>query len=120
TSGFASNGGLGVVFLPSLPTVRITSVDGRAVPAISTGSIGGTDVIIDGPGTVTIALEASRVPPGTTIDVTAKPEADGAVIGPVPSDGLSGTFDNSTTSVDVTFPSAGLFFIEARATFTLP
>jgi hypothetical protein len=38
----------------------------------------------------------------------------------VPSPGLSGTFTSSTTPVDLSFPAAGLFFIEARATFTVP
>jgi len=34
--------------------------------------------------------------------------------------GLTGTFENSSTNVNFTFPAAGVYFIEARATFTLP
>ena len=41
-------------------------------------------------------------------------------IGPVISPALMGTLDDSTATVNLTFPSAGLFFLEARATFTLP
>ena len=95
--------------------MRIVSVDGKVVPDNRLGSIGGIDVI-----TVPIVLEASRVRLGTTIAVTAKPEADANVIGPVTSPGLTGTFENSTATVNVTFPSPGVYFLEARATFTLP
>ena len=57
---------------------------------------------------------------GTTISVTAKPETDGVVIGPVVSPGLAGTLENSTTSVDLDFPAGGIYFLEARATFAVP
>lgn len=125
-TGISNNGGLGPVFLPNPPSVRIVTVGPlfdptlHAVPASPTGNIGGTDVIVDAPGTFTIGLAASQVPLGTTIRVTAKPETDAAPIGPVFSLGLSGTVGDSTTTVDLTFPTAGLFFIEARATFTVP
>jgi hypothetical protein len=119
-TGAVSSGGPSIVFLPNAPTVRIVSVDGQVVPDAPTGGIGGIDVVIAGPGTVPIVLEAARVRLGTTIAVTAKPEADADVIGPVTSTGLAGTFENSTTTVDLTFPAAGVYFLEARATFTLP
>lgn len=120
TTGVVSGGGPSIVFLPNAPTVRIVSVDGKVVPDNPTGGIGGIDVVIDGPGTVPIVLEASRVRLGTTIAVTAKPESDASVIGPVISPGLAGTFESSAATVNLTFPSAGVFFLEARATFTLP
>jgi len=56
----------------------------------------------------------------TTVSVTAKPEVDADVIGPVVSPALAGTFENSTATVNLTFSAGGVFFIEARATFTLP
>ena len=90
------------------------------MPAFPTGGIGGTDVTVAAPGTVPVEIEAANVPLGTTIAVTAKPETDGAVIGPVSSPGLTGSPANSMTTVDVTFPNSGLFFLEARATFATP
>ena len=119
-TGIVSNGGLGVVFIPNLPTVNIVSVGGDAVPPDPTGYRGGTDVIIAGPGIATVALAATQVPVGTTISVTAKPETDALVIGPVVSPGLAGTLENSTTSVDLDFPAGGIYFLEARATFAVP
>jgi hypothetical protein len=120
TTGSVSTGAPGVVILPNMPSVRIVSVNGTAVPATPIGLLGGVDVILDSPGIVPVVLAASRVPLGTTISVTAKPESDRDVIGPVISDGLTGTFPESTTTVNLEFPAPGLFFIEARATFTLP
>jgi len=57
---------------------------------------------------------------GTPVSVTTQPEVDANVIGPVLSPALAGTFENSTATVNLTFPAGGVFFIEARATFTLP
>lgn len=119
-NGVVTSSGPGIVFLPNPPSVKIASVGGQPVPDPPTGGIGGTDVVVDAPGTVSVELRASRVPLGTTIAVTAKPETDGAVIGPVTSTALAGTLDDSTATVDLEFPSAGLFFLEARATFTTP
>lgn len=119
-TGAVSGGGPSLVMLPNAPTVRIVSVDGKVVPANPLGSIGGVDVVIDGPGTVPIVLTASRVRLGTTIAVTAKPETDATVIGPVTRPGLTGTFEGSAATVNLTFPSASVYFLEARATFTLP
>lgn len=119
-TGFATNGAPGIVFLPNTITVRIATVNGIAVPAPPTGAFGGVDIVLDAPGTVPIVLQASRVPLGTTVIVTAKPETGGTVIGPITSPGLTGTLNNSTATVNLTFPTSGMFFLEARATFTLP
>ncbi len=119
-TGISNNGGLGVVFIPNLPTVTIVSVGGNAVPADPTGYLGGTDVIIAGPGIATVELATTQVPPDTTISVTAKPETDAVVIGPVVSGGLIGTLENAETSVDLNFPSGGIYFLEAIATFAAP
>ena len=119
-TGFVSTSAPGVIFLPNPPSVRITTVDGITVPTNPIGFFGGTDVVVSAPGTITIELQAFQVPAGTTVLVSAKPESDGSVIGPITSPALIGTVASSATSVDITFPNAGLFFIEARATFTLP
>jgi hypothetical protein len=118
-SGSSSGGVPGIIFLPNVLTVRIDSVGGVTVPAHPTGAAGGVDVVIPAPGAVSIVLKAAHVPVGTTIAVTVKPETDANIIG-VTSPGLAGAFDDSTVTVDVTFPTAGLYFIEARATFMVP
>ena len=109
-----------MVFIPNLPIVGIVSVGGVAVPADPTGFLGGTDVVVASPGIATVELTATRVPVGTTVSVTAKPETDANVIGPVISPALTGTFGSSTTSVDLDFPAGGVYFLEARATFAAP
>ena len=119
-TGIENNGGLGVVFIPNLPTVTIVSVGGNAVPADPSGFIGGTDVIIASSGIATVELVTTQVPPGTAISVTAKPESDAVVIGPVVSLGLIGTLADAETSVDLNFPSGGIYFLEAIATFAAP
>lgn len=110
----------GLVFPPSIPTVQITQVDGTAVPSTLFGGAGGVDLTLAAPGTFAIDLAASKVPLGTTIAVTAKPETDGDVIGPVTSPALAGTLDSSTATVNLDFPTAGVYFLEARATFAVP
>ena len=117
-TGIASFSGQGIVQLPNQPTIEFTSVGGNGVPAEPRGNRGGVDIVIDQPGTVTVALAARKVPTGTTLEVTAKAEQDGPVIGPVLTGGLTGSFDNSTATVDITFPQSGVYFLEARATFT--
>ena len=118
-NGFLTTGGPGVVFLPALPTVSIVSVAGVDVPDVIQGGFGGTDLVIAQPGPATVVLSASNVPLGTTIAVSAKPETEGDVVGPVISSGLEGEFSASTAVAELVFPSAGLYFIEARATFTI-
>lgn len=61
---------------------------------------------------------APRVPIGTTISVVAKPDSENAVIGPITSPALAGTLEASQTTVDITFPSGVVYFVEARATFS--
>jgi hypothetical protein len=119
-TGVGNNGGLGPVFLPNPPRVNIVSVDGVAIAGTPQGIVGGTDVIVNAPGTLPIVFNAAQVPVGTTISVTAKPETNEAAIGPVTSGPLTGTLADSTVTVNLLFPTSGLYFLEARATFTLP
>ena len=121
SSGVTTSGATGVLFLPTVSSVKIATVDGQVVPPNPTGNIGGFDLNVGTPGVVTIGLEAANVPPGTTIAVTAKPKSDAEVIGPVTSTPLAGTLDSSTATVDLTFLTGNiLYFVEARATFTFP
>lgn len=123
STGNRSDGGPGFVFLANTPSVRITSVDGGTPPAVSAtpiGAVGGADVSVPGPGTYTIGLQASNVPLGTTIVVTAKPETDLANPASATSGALAGTPASSTASATLSFTSGGLYFLEARATFQFP
>lgn len=120
TGAVSSTGGPRSVFLANAPTVRIATIGGQNVSTTPTGNFGGVDINLPGPGTVPIVISASRVPVGTTIAVTAKPESDAIVIGPVISPGLTGPVENSTTTVNIDFPAGGIYFIEARATFNIP
>lgn len=118
--GLSSAGAPGVVVLPNRPKIQFTSVAGQPVALNPGGVFGAVDIVIDQPGTITIELAAMRVPVGTTVAVGAKPENVGEVLVPVNSSALAGTFENSTASVDLTFPQPGLYFLEARVNFTLP
>lgn len=120
-TGVFSSGAPRQLFLANQPSVRVVSVNGVAVSATPIGAFGGVDIELPGPGTFPVVIAASRVPLNTTVSVTAKPETGAAVIGPLTSPGLSGdTADSSTATVSITFPSGGVYFIEARATFALP
>ena len=77
------------------------------------------DLVVDAPGTVTVDLEASGVPLGTTISIVAKPEQDGQDVSAL-SQALTGTQQASTTTADITLPAPGLYFLEAVATFEVP
>lgn len=114
TPGVLSTGSPRQIFVPNTPSVRVVSVGGIAVAANPIGVFGGVDVELPGPGTFPVVIAAARVPVGTTVSVTAKPESDASVIGPITSDGLAGTPDSSQVTVNLTFPSGGVYFIEAR------
>ncbi len=115
TLGVRSDGAPGPVFLPTPAKVRIVSVDGVLVGADPSGSLRGTDVAVGVPGTVAVVLNASGLPLGTTVEVTAKPPS-GDAIGPATSPGLTGTVEASTATVELDLPSAGQYFLEAEAT----
>ena len=119
TTGVAtSSNGPALVFLPNIPVIRIVSVDGTATPDDPIGVFGGADIVVDVPGAVPVVLEAQRVPVDTTIQVTAKPESETEVIGPITSPGLTLVAgETTTTTVVIDFPVAGVYFLEARATF---
>lgn len=82
------------VFLATLPSVRITSIDGASAPV---SPVGENDVILPSSGfpkTVTVQLAATDVPLGTTITVTC----NGSTYTSTP---LIGTLANSTATVDI-------------------
>lgn len=93
----------GTVFPPaSAPSVRITSIGGVAVPANPTASFITPDVTLDNATSVSIQLEAAKVPVGTVVRLTLTPETGTIVT--VNSTPLAGTFESSTASATVTVP----------------
>jgi hypothetical protein len=119
-TGSLSRTQLGLVLLPSPATLRITKVGSADPPTSLTGFDGGVDLEVATPGTVAIQLTASQVPLNAAVRVTAKPVTDGTFIGPINAPALTGTLASSSTTVSVTFPVSGQYFLEAVATFTAP
>lgn len=103
----------GPVFVPNPAVVRIESIDGVEVPDAAAGGFGGTDVVVDQPGTVSVAVRAANIEPGTRVRVTAKFETTNLAQFEL-TPGLTGTVEDSTASVDVDLPFVGLYFFEAR------
>jgi hypothetical protein len=104
---------LGVVEL------RIVSVAGVRAPANPRGSYGAPDVILPAGTTtpVTVGLEASQIPLGTTVTVTATP-LSGAAISAV-STPLIGTPAAATASATLAIPTSQPSVISATAAFML-
>lgn len=106
----------GVVVPPSLPSIRIVSVAGIAPPAQPNGSLqGGPDVILpaDQSNPVSVALAASNIPLGTTLQVTVTPETGERAS--VQSTALAGTLASSTATASVSLPD-GISVIQASGT----
>jgi hypothetical protein len=102
-----------------LPTLRITSIGGVAVPAAPTGSLSTPDVSFASPPTnpVIVGLAATQIPIGTVVSVRITPGIGTATT--ANSTSLTGTVANSTATASVNIPP-GAGAITATATFTLP
>lgn len=103
------------VFLSNVPSLRIASVAGAAVPATPTGN---ADVVLpaDVTNPVTVNFETTNVPTGNTIVLKVVP-ASGHPI-EVQSPAIAGTTQAGTTSVQVTLP-AGPSVLQATTTYTI-
>jgi len=90
------------VFASNLPTIRITTVGGTAVPASPTGE---NDVILPTSiiNPVTVEFAATGVPLGSTIELTVTPVTGAATTST--STGLAGTEASSTASASATLPN---------------
>ena len=98
------------------PTIRIVSIAGIAPPNNPTGSLqSGPDVIMPAnqANPVSVALAASNIPLGTTLQVTLTPE-NGARIS-TQSTALTGSLAASTATASVTIPD-GISVIQASGT----
>lgn len=94
---------VGPVFIPSQPTLRISSVAGTAAPSAPTGN---RDVELPTSTTnpVTVEFASSGIPLGTTVTLTVKPAAGIPIT--ATSTALSGTVSNATASASVNLPTA--------------
>jgi hypothetical protein len=89
------------VFASNLPTIRMTTIGGSAVPA---NPVGESDVVL--PSTisnpVTVEFAATGVPLGSVVELTVVP-AVGTTVS-ASSSGLTGSVANSTASAGVALP----------------
>lgn len=87
--------------------VRVVSVAGVAVRSSPQGSFSVPDVTISSGGLVPVSIEATGIPPGTTVTLRVFPQspADNTVINlPPVQTTLSGTLSLSTATVSFAFP----------------
>jgi hypothetical protein len=101
---------------PNLPTIRITSVAGITAPNQPNGTLqGGPDIILaaNQSNPVTVALTASNIPLGTTLQLTLTPENGARVT--TQSSALSGTLASSTATASISVPD-GICVIQASGT----
>ncbi len=98
-----------------VPSIRVVSVDGKAVSSTPTGGFTMPDVIINQTVPVRMVIEASNVPLGVKVKVYIISEAEGDK--EVDSSPLDGTRQKSTATADVKFPP-GFSRGYVRATWT--
>lgn len=105
----------GPVFLANLPSLRIASVAGAAVPAVPTGQ---ADVVLpaDVANPVTVTFETVNVPVGNTVLLKVVP-ANGNPI-EVQSPAIAGSAAAGTASVQVNLPQ-GPSVLQATSTYTV-
>lgn len=103
------------VFLSNVPSLRIASVAGSAVPAIPTGN---ADVVLpaDVANPVTVNFETTNVPTGNTIVLKVVPASGNPI--EVQSPAIAGTTSAGTTSVQVSLPG-GPSVLQATTTYTV-
>lgn len=103
------------VFLSNVPSLRIASVAGSAVPAIPTGN---ADVVLpaDVANPVMVNFETTNVPTGNTIVLKVVPASGNPI--ELQSPAIAGTTSAGTTSVQVSLP-AGPSVLQATTTYTV-
>lgn len=100
--------------LTSVPTLKISTINGMAVPASPTGAYATPDIILP-PGTtspVTVTLTATNTPPGTIFRVQTIPQGALMVV-PTDTAPSTGTCTSSTASATVAVPAGQVAAIKA-------
>lgn len=101
------------------PEVNITAVDGRPVTPPAQGFRGLIDVTLDAPGETIVDFSTAGVPSGTTVAVVVKPRIGaGSQSQLVPLSACNG--DGACTGAATFNLAAGVYTVEARATFQIP
>jgi hypothetical protein len=90
-----------------LPTVQpgrlhVTSIGGVTVPASPTGSFSVPDTVINTGSPVSVVVQASQIPPGTTVTLQFVSENTGSFT--ATTSALAGSLTSSNASASVTFP----------------
>lgn len=109
----------GLVSLPQVPTLTITTVGGTPVPATASGSYSSPDITLPSSTTnpVTVVLSASNVPVGTIVKITVAPQYGSSST--VNSTALSGTQASSTATASVNLSTTSPTILMAEATFAV-
>jgi len=89
------------VFVANLPTIRIVTIGGSAVPA---NPVGESDVVLPSSisNPVTVEFAATGVPLGSVVDLTVAPSTGVSIS--VSSNGLAGSVADSTATASVNLP----------------
>jgi hypothetical protein len=104
---------------PFTPSVVVTAVAGQPVPAAPQGVFGGIDVQIPSPGPAAIDLASDGVPAGTIVEVKVKPRVGAPALAQNVT--LANCDGSGHCLASITFDlAAGLYAVEARATFQSP
>ena len=92
------------LYLPSAgpSSLRVTNIGGVAVPGSPTGSFAVPDTVINSAAPVSVVVQASQVPVGTTVTLQFFSESLGTFT--ATTSPLSGTLASSSASASVTFP----------------
>ena len=88
-------------------SIRVTAVDGHAVPANPSGSFVLPDVTINKNGPVNVAIHATGIPNGTVVTLQVYPQSPAdltTVYLPTAQATLAGTTQSSTATATFTFP----------------
>jgi hypothetical protein len=88
-------------------SVRVTAIDGIALPLSPSGTFGLPDVVINKNTPVNVDIEATGVPPGTVVTLHVYPDTPGdvTIVNLPPVDvTLQGADDLLTATVPFTFP----------------
>jgi hypothetical protein len=110
--------GPGPLSNPVAPSVRITHVNGNAVPEPPQGFRGAIDIVLPAPGVVSVDLATTGVPSGTLVEVKIKPRVgDNPLTATVPLEAGSCDAQGACTAIATFNVNAGAHVVEARATF---
>lgn len=104
------------VIPPGVPTLRIQSIGGVAVPSIPKGDFGNADIVLpyETQNPIPITIQAEDVPVGTTVTVKALPSVGDVVSQNVT---LEGTLESSIATAELNISTSYPSVIVAQMTY---